>query len=72
MNEMYSLKDAAAILQKQPYQIVYLLTTGKVAEPERIGGKRVFTVENLTRIAERLGIENIEELLAEKRRINDQ
>ena len=48
MNEMYSLKDAAAILQRQPYQLVYLLTTGKVEEPVRIGGKRVFTTDDLT------------------------
>ena len=37
MKQLYSLKDAAVILQKQPYQIVYLLTTGKVKEPLRIG-----------------------------------
>lgn len=67
MNRLYSLKDAAAILQKQPYQITYVLTTGKVPEPQRIGGKRVFTSEDLQRIAERLGIENIEELLKEER-----
>ena len=67
MNQFfYSLKDIAAITHRQPYQIVYLLTTGKVAEPQRIGGKRVFTIDDLNRIAERLGVENVDDKLAQK------
>ena len=69
--DLFSLKDIVDILRTQPYRIIYLLTTGKVAEPSRIGGKRVFTIDDLKRIAERLGIKNIETLI-EKRGTDDQ
>jgi len=64
---LFSLKDIAAILRTQPYRIVYQLTTGKVPEPKRIGGKRVFTLEDLELIAEQLGIENVEQTLIDQR-----
>ena len=67
MNQkFYSLKDAAAILHRQPYQIVYALTTGKVDEPQRIGGKRIFTSDDLQRLADRLGVENFDCKRAQK------
>ena len=72
MKNYHSLKDAASILQKQPYQLTYLMTTGKVAEPQRIGGKRVFTIDDLRRIADQLGIDNLEELLKRHRGNDDQ
>lgn len=53
----FLLGDVARILRCQPYQIVYLLTTNKVPEPAlRIGNKRVFTLEDVHRIAERLRV----------------
>lgn len=53
----FLLSDVARILRCQPYQIVYLLTTNKVPEPRlRIGNKRVFTLEDVHRIAERLKV----------------
>jgi len=55
--QMMSLKDVAARLKTPPYRIVYLLTTGKVPEPNRVGGKRLFSTEDLHRIAKALGIE---------------
>jgi len=55
--QMMSLKDVAARLGKQPYRIVYLLTTGKVPEPNRVGGKRVFSTDDLSKIAKELGVE---------------
>jgi hypothetical protein len=56
--DFYLLKDVARILRCRPYQIAYLLSTRQVPEPAlRIGNKRVFTAENIGRIAERLRIQ---------------
>jgi len=57
--QLMSLKDVAARLGTQPYRIVYLLTTGKVPEPNRVGGKRVFSTDDLNRIAKVLGVEEV-------------
>ena len=65
--QFYSLKDAAEVLKVQPYRIVYLLTTGQVPEPRRIGGKRIFTIMDLHRLAKQLDIENIRHDLIGKR-----
>jgi hypothetical protein len=59
--QLLSLKDVANRLGTQPYRIVYLLSTGKVPEPDRVGGKRVFCAEDLNRIAKQLGIDPGEE-----------
>lgn len=64
--QLFSLKDIATLLNRQPYQIVYLLTTGQVLEPRRIGGKRVFTTLDLKRLAKHFGVEHIKDSLAEK------
>ena len=58
--QLLSLKDVASRLNTQPYRIVYLLTTGKVPEPNRVGGKRVFNTNDLNRIAKELGVEEVE------------
>ena len=62
--QLWSLKDIATRLNTQHYRIVYLLTTGKVPEPNRVGGKRVFGTDDLDRIADYLGIDSIAEPLA--------
>ena len=62
--QLLSLKDVASRLKSQPYRIIYLLTTGKVPEPNRVGGKRVFDTDDLNRIAKALGVESISEPLA--------
>lgn len=62
-NELYSLRDVARILRCQPYQIVYLITTGQVPEPRlRIGGKRIFTFADMARIADKMSLELGQEL----------
>jgi hypothetical protein len=49
------MKEVATILKTKSWRIVYLLTSGKVEEPElRLAGRRVFTVEDLQRLAEAL------------------
>jgi len=60
--EYYLLGDAARLLGCQAYQISYLLLTRKVPEPLRIGGRRVFTLGDLTKIAELLELDTIREL----------
>jgi hypothetical protein len=51
------LGDVARRLGCQPYQIVYLLTTGQVPEPARLGNRRLFGKQDVERIAERLGVD---------------
>lgn len=59
------LADVSRILRVQPYKIVYLLTTRQVPEPRlRIGGKRVFTMADVHRLAEKLQVDLAHELIA--------
>src|SRR5271157_2254688 len=52
MEQHFLLGDVARILNRKPYQVVHLLTTGKIPEPEqRIANKRVFSAEDVTRLA---------------------
>jgi len=64
--QLFSLKDIAARLKRKPYQIAYLLTTGQIKEPRRIGGKRVFTANDLKRLAKHFGVECIDNLPADQ------
>jgi hypothetical protein len=62
--DYFLLGDVARILRCQPYQIVYLLTTRQVPEPAlRIGNKRVFTIADMQRIAEKLQVQMAQELV---------
>lgn len=63
--DFFSLKDVARILQCQPYQVIYLISTAQVPEPRlRVGGKRIFTLADIHRIAEKLHVQLAQELLA--------
>lgn len=63
--EFFLLSDVARILRCQPYQIVYLLTTRQVPEPRlRIGNKRVFTMNDISRLAEKMQVDLAHELIA--------
>ena len=54
----YLLKDVARILKRKPYQIAYCLSVGLVKEPEmRIANKRVFTSEDIDRLAAHFGVD---------------
>ena len=45
------LGDVARLLDTPPHRIVYLLTARKVPEPAlRVGGRRVFTAEDVERV----------------------
>ena len=56
----YLLGEAAGMLDCKPYQITYLLATRKIPEPMRIGGRRIFTVTDLNRIAKMLSVDPAE------------
>ena len=63
--DFFSLGDVARILRCQPYQVVYLISTRQVPEPRlRIGGKRIFTMPDIHRIAEKLQVALAQEMIA--------
>ncbi len=63
--EYFLLSDVSRILRCQNYHIVYLLTTRQVQEPRlRIGGKRIFTIHDIQRIAEKLQVPLAQEIIA--------
>jgi hypothetical protein len=63
--DFFSLGDVARILRCQPYQMVYLISTRQVPEPRlRIGGKRIFRLTDIHRIAEKLQVALAQELVA--------
>jgi hypothetical protein len=52
MKEHYLLGEVSRVLGRKPHQIVHLLTSGKIAEPQqRISNKRLFTEADITRLA---------------------
>jgi len=55
--EYYTLRDAARILVVKPYQIVYAISVGLLPEPRRLGGRRIFTIEELAHVSEVLKLE---------------
>ena len=61
--EFFSLGDVAQLLRTQPHKIHYLLTTGQVPEPaRRIGARRIWTMEEILPLAEKLSQDNAAEL----------
>ena len=58
MNEqLLSIREVASLLRVQPYQIAYLLTTGRVPEPKiRLGNRRAFGHEDIQRLAARMNV----------------
>jgi hypothetical protein len=54
----FLLGEAARLLRRKPYQLHYALAAGLVEEPRlRLGGKRVFQVEDLERLAAHFGVD---------------
>jgi hypothetical protein len=53
MNEHYILSEVARAVGCKPYQLAYMLSNGEIDEPKlRIGNRRVFSHEEVTRIKE--------------------
>jgi hypothetical protein len=52
MEKHFLLGEVGKIVARKPHQIVHLLTTGKIPEPEqRIANKRLFSAEDVERLA---------------------
>jgi hypothetical protein len=52
MKQHYLLGEVSRALGRKPYHVTHVLTTGKVPEPAlRIGNKRLFTAEDVERLA---------------------
>jgi DNA-binding transcriptional MerR regulator len=52
-----SLKDVARVLNIKPYRIEYLLANGIVPEPQlRVAGRRLFTPDDVRRLAKHFGV----------------
>jgi DNA-binding transcriptional MerR regulator len=66
-NDYYTLADVSELLQVPAYRITYLLATRQVPEPGRIGNRRLFTLSDIQRIAEKLEVELMGELSARER-----
>ena len=52
MRDHFLLGEVGKVLGRKPHQIVHLLTTGKIPEPQlRIANKRLFVPEDVERLA---------------------
>jgi hypothetical protein len=52
MREHFVLGEVAKALGRKSYQVTHVLETGKVSEPAlRIGNKRLFSIEDVERLA---------------------
>jgi hypothetical protein len=53
MRDHFLLGEVSKVLGRKPYHVTHVLTTGKVPEPAlRIGNKRLFTAEDVERLAQ--------------------
>lgn len=48
--ELVTLRGAAEILNVKPWVVTHLLTAGKAPEPQRVGGRRMFSRRDIARI----------------------
>lgn len=53
---LFSLKDVQRVLGVPRWRILYLCESGRLAEPMRLGGHRLFGEHNVRDIANKLGI----------------
>jgi hypothetical protein len=66
INNLSLLGDVARLLACKPYRVVYLLSSGKVAEPAlRLGNRRVFTKDDIARIAAKLTLTKKEKQMSD-------
>ena len=57
MPQTMSMQDFARLLHIQSYRIEYAYRHDRLPEPGlRIGGRRIFTLEDLQRLAEHFGV----------------
>lgn len=53
--EYYLISDVSRMLDVPPHRIVYPLITRQIPEPQRIGGRRLFSWGDIQVIAAQLG-----------------
>lgn len=56
MNQTYLMGELSKRLNVPPYRIVYLYTTRRLPEPERIGNRRIFSEAEARKVAKALGV----------------
>jgi DNA-binding transcriptional MerR regulator len=66
-DELYTLTDVARILKLKPHVINYALLTGRIPEARRVGGRRLFTLDDLANIAHIMNVQIIPELIQKGR-----
>jgi len=54
MKQLYTISDVAKRLDVPQHRIVYLIQRGRVPEPFRLSGRRIFTQRDVDRIANQL------------------
>ncbi len=65
--ELYSMSDVADLLKVQQHKIHYLLATKQVPEPRlRVAGKRLWRLEEILPISEKLKIQHAFEISPKK------
>jgi hypothetical protein len=65
--ELYSLSGVADLLAVKPHRILYLLSTRAVPEPQlRVAGKRLWTLEEIAVLSERLKLQTAAQLQRER------
>ena len=53
-SDMFSLKEVSMITGLPHYTIDYMIKTGKIKEPKRIGGMRLFTDKDVNNILKKI------------------
>lgn len=63
MNQVYSMKEVARLLGVRPHRVGYAVSSGAVPQPsQRFGNTRVFTTEDVRRLADHFGVRCPDEL----------
>ena len=57
MQELFTLRDISNLLDIQQHRITYLLVSHKVQEPIKVAGRRMFTKDDILRLASYLNLE---------------
>ena len=66
MQDLFSLSDVAKLLVVAPHRILYLLGVDPSLEPKlRVAGKRLWTVEEIAPISDRLTLQTAARLARE-------
>lgn len=65
--ELFTLSDIARILKLKPHVVNYAMLSGRLPEVRRVGGRRLFTLDDLATIAHIMDVQIVPELQARGR-----